>query len=69
MQEERSPMCSASVDESAVSSENGKLDLVAETSTSPVTKASKTPKPGEKASQELISFWKENGFSRLVAIS
>ncbi|XP_058218755.1 uncharacterized protein LOC131329569 [Rhododendron vialii] len=65
-QEERSPMCSASVDESAVSSENGMLDLVAETSTSPVTKASKTPKPGEKASQELISFWKENGFSSLI---
>lgn len=68
MQEEKSSMCSVSMDESAISSESGMLDLVAETSTSPVTKASKTPKPGEKASQEAISFWKENGFSRLLAI-
>ncbi|KAH7849916.1 hypothetical protein Vadar_024872 [Vaccinium darrowii] len=65
-QEEKSSMCSVSMDESAISSESGMLDLVAETSTSPVTKASKTPKPGEKASQEAISFWKENGFSSLI---
>lgn len=64
--EEKSPLCSESMDGTALSSEHGMLDLMPETSTSPVTKACKTPKAGEKASQEAINLWKENGFSSLV---
>ncbi|XP_028099982.1 tRNA (adenine(58)-N(1))-methyltransferase non-catalytic subunit TRM6-like [Camellia sinensis] len=66
VQEEKSPLCSESMDGTALSSEHGMLDLMPETSTSPVTKACKTPKAGEKASQEAINLWKENGFSSLV---
>ncbi|PSS31260.1 TRNA (adenine(58)-N(1))-methyltransferase non-catalytic subunit like [Actinidia chinensis var. chinensis] len=64
--EEKSPLCSISMDETVLSSEKGMLDLVPETSISPATKACKSTKAGEKASQETINLWKENGFSSLI---
>lgn len=44
--------------------ENEMVDLTCESSSSPVTKACRTPKAGEKASAEMIHTWRENGFSR-----
>ncbi|XP_052202415.1 uncharacterized protein LOC127808093 isoform X2 [Diospyros lotus] len=58
--------CSVSMDGPLVPSKNGMLDLIPNTSTSPVLKACKTPKAGEKASSEAINIWKENGFSSLI---
>ncbi|GFZ10374.1 eukaryotic initiation factor 3 gamma subunit family protein [Actinidia rufa] len=66
VQEEKSPLCSISMDETVLSSENGMLDLVPEPSISPAAKACKNTKAGEKASQEAIKLWKENGFSSLI---
>ncbi|KAK9270304.1 hypothetical protein L1049_025882 [Liquidambar formosana] len=57
---------SVSMEEITVSSENGMLELVPETTVSPVTKTFKSTKAGEKASQEAIKLWKENGFSSLI---
>ncbi|KAG5250348.1 tRNA (adenine(58)-N(1))-methyltransferase non-catalytic [Salix suchowensis] len=37
-----------------------------ETTVSPQSKMGKTPKAGEKASEEAIKSWKENGFSSLI---
>ncbi|KAJ6684767.1 TRANSLATION INITIATION FACTOR EIF3-RELATED [Salix purpurea] len=37
-----------------------------ETAVSPQSKMGKTPKAGEKASEEAIKSWKENGFSSLI---
>ncbi|GFY86239.1 eukaryotic initiation factor 3 gamma subunit family protein [Actinidia rufa] len=65
-EEEKSPLCSISMDETVLSSEKGMLDLVPETSIFPATKACKSTKAGEKASQETINLWKENGFSSLI---
>ncbi|KAA8537527.1 hypothetical protein F0562_027135 [Nyssa sinensis] len=55
-----------SMEETALSSENGMLDLITETAASPVIRACKTTKAGEKASKETINLWKENGFSSLI---
>jgi hypothetical protein len=48
------------------SSENGISDLGAENNTFPALRACKAIKAGEKASQEIIHSWKENGFSRYL---
>ncbi|XP_044474500.1 tRNA (adenine(58)-N(1))-methyltransferase non-catalytic subunit trm6-like [Mangifera indica] len=45
------------------SSENGVSDINSE---APVNKVCKPPKAGEKASQEALKLWKENGFSSLL---
>uniref|UniRef100_A0A5B7AUJ1 tRNA (adenine(58)-N(1))-methyltransferase non-catalytic subunit TRM6 n=1 Tax=Davidia involucrata TaxID=16924 RepID=A0A5B7AUJ1_DAVIN len=55
-----------SMEEAVPPSENGMLDLIPETAASPVIKACKATKAGEKASQEAINLWKENGFSSLI---
>ncbi|KAJ0025188.1 hypothetical protein Pint_09387 [Pistacia integerrima] len=47
-------------------SENGVSDLHSEATLSPVNKVCKSPKAGEKASQEAFKLWKENGFSSLI---
>jgi tRNA (adenine58-N1)-methyltransferase non-catalytic subunit len=58
------------MEEISHSSENGISDLGAdnaentENSTFPALRACKAIKAGEKASQEIIDSWKENGFSR-----
>lgn len=49
-----------------VSSGNMKLDPVPETSVSPIIRTGKSQKAGQKASQEAIKHWKENGFSSLI---
>lgn len=66
-------MCaSVSMEEISHSSENGISDLGAdnaeniESSTFPALRACKAIKAGEKASQEIIDSWKENGFSSLI---
>ena len=55
---------SDSVPETTLSSENVVSDIVLETTLSPASKFCKVPKAGEKASQEALKLWKENGFSR-----
>lgn len=55
---------SVSVEDISLSSENGVSDLTLEISHSPVNNVSKSHKVGEKASQEALKLWKENGFSR-----
>lgn len=63
---------SVSMEEISHSSENGISDLGAdnaeniENSTFPALRACKAIKAGEKASQEIIDSWKENGFSSLI---
>ncbi|XAR61666.1 hypothetical protein NMG60_11016148 [Bertholletia excelsa] len=64
--EKTSSLFSKRMDEAAVSSENRMMDITSETSTCPVKKACKTPRAGEKATQEIINLWKENGFSSLI---
>ncbi|PNY16587.1 tRNA (adenine(58)-N(1))-methyltransferase non-catalytic subunit TRM6-like protein, partial [Trifolium pratense] len=60
-------MCaSVSMEEISHSSENGTSDLGAENNTFPALRACKAIKAGEKASQEIIDSWKENGFSSLI---
>lgn len=55
---------SDSMEEISVSSENGMANPIPETTVSPINKTFKSAKAGEKASQEAIKLWKENGFSR-----
>ncbi|KAK7321802.1 hypothetical protein VNO77_32755 [Canavalia gladiata] len=55
----------ASMEEISGSTENGISDLGAE-NTEPAIKVCKGPKAGEKAQQETIDLWKENGFSSLI---
>lgn len=66
-------MCaSVSMEEISHSSENGISDLGAENTentTIPAIKACKATKAGEKASQEIIGLWKENGFSRYLKLN
>ncbi|KAK1554742.1 hypothetical protein Q3G72_016672 [Acer saccharum] len=50
----------------SISSENVVSDIVPETTLSPASKFCKVPKAGEKASQEALKLWKENGFSSLI---
>ncbi|KAF7817641.1 tRNA (adenine(58)-N(1))-methyltransferase non-catalytic subunit trm6 [Senna tora] len=60
---------SVSMDETSSSSGNGTSDLSAEgieTTIIPPVRACKSIKAGEKAQQETIDLWKENGFSSLV---
>ncbi|KAK2434790.1 tRNA (adenine(58)-N(1))-methyltransferase non-catalytic subunit trm6 [Trifolium repens] len=60
-------MCaSVSMEGISHSSENGISDLGAENNTFPALRACKAIKAGEKASQEIIHSWKENGFSSLI---
>ncbi|OWM74988.1 hypothetical protein CDL15_Pgr021339 [Punica granatum] len=53
-------------DEIPHSSETEMVDTTCESSASPVIKACKSPKAGEKASREMIHTWRENGFSSLI---
>lgn len=62
MQEQKSS--SVSMEDISLSSENAVSDLILESNHSPVNKISKSHKVGEKASQETLKLWKENGFSR-----
>ncbi|XP_076956171.1 uncharacterized protein LOC143631234 [Bidens hawaiensis] len=55
------PSNSVSMEETTVSPEDGKPDAEKN-----VSKINKTAKPGEKASQDAIKLWKENGFSSLI---
>lgn len=48
-----------------VSTENAVSDVVPET-TAEGNKPNKTPKAGEKASEEIVQHWKENGFSGYI---
>ncbi|XP_059636291.1 uncharacterized protein LOC132278509 [Cornus florida] len=57
---------SLNMGETALSSEHGSLNSISETAASPVIKACKATKAGEKASQEAINIWRENGFSSLI---
>ncbi|KAK0575436.1 hypothetical protein LWI29_000469 [Acer saccharum] len=57
---------SDSVPETSLSSENVVSDIVLETTLSPASKFCKAPKAGDKASQEALKLWKENGFSSLI---
>ncbi|TXG52071.1 hypothetical protein EZV62_021240 [Acer yangbiense] len=50
----------------SISSENVVSDIVPETTLSPASKFCKAPNAGEKASQEALKLWKENGFSSLI---
>ncbi|RDY13012.1 tRNA (adenine(58)-N(1))-methyltransferase non-catalytic subunit trm6, partial [Mucuna pruriens] len=56
---------STSMEEMSHSSEDGISDLGAE-NTKPVIEVHKAPKAGEKAQNEIIDLWKENGFSSLI---
>lgn len=53
-----------SVEEISSPSEKEMSDLIPETSDSLVNKSGKSRKAGNKASQQAIDLWKENGFSR-----
>ena len=53
---------SISMEEMSLPSNHEAAD--SETTVSPQSKMGKTPKAGEKASEEAIKSWKENGFSR-----
>ncbi|VVA22436.1 PREDICTED: tRNA [Prunus dulcis] len=55
-----------SMEEVSLASENVITDLIPESTSSPVIKMSKPAKLGEKAPQEIISSWKEHGFSCLI---
>ncbi|XP_050888369.1 uncharacterized protein LOC127093475 isoform X4 [Lathyrus oleraceus] len=57
---------SVSMEEASHSPENGISDIGAENTTFPALKAYKATKAGEKASQEILDSWKENGFSSLI---
>ncbi|KAL5778191.1 hypothetical protein ACOSP7_011117 [Xanthoceras sorbifolium] len=57
---------SVSMEDISLSSENVVSDIIPETTLSPVSKFCKAPKAGEKASQEALMLWKENGFSSLI---
>lgn len=53
-----------SVEEISSPSKKEMSDLIPETSDSLVNKSGKSRKAGNKASQQAIELWKENGFSR-----
>ncbi|XP_048440263.1 tRNA (adenine(58)-N(1))-methyltransferase non-catalytic subunit trm6-like [Pyrus x bretschneideri] len=55
-----------STEEVTLTSENVISEPVPESTSSPVIKISKPAKLGENAPQEIISSWKENGFSSLI---
>ncbi|KAJ6392281.1 hypothetical protein OIU77_026102 [Salix suchowensis] len=55
---------SISMEEMSLPSNHEAAD--SETTVSPQSKMGKTPKAGEKASEEAIKSWKENGFSSLI---
>lgn len=60
---------SVSMEDISLSSENGVSDLILEANHSPVNKISKSHKVGEKASQETLKLWKENGFSSMIVVA
>lgn len=60
---------SVSMEDISLSSENGVSDLILEASHSPVNNVSKSHKAGEKASQETLKLWKENGFSSMIVVA
>lgn len=62
-----SPPNTVNMEETNLSSEKGVSELP-ETAASPVVKAYKASKAGEKAPREAIKLWRENGFSRLIAL-
>lgn len=55
-----------SVEEISSPSKKEMSDLIPETSDSLVNKSGKSRKAGNKASQQAIELWKENGFSSLI---
>eukprot|EP00257_Ricinus_communis_P018372 XP_015577080.1 tRNA (adenine(58)-N(1))-methyltransferase non-catalytic subunit trm6 [Ricinus communis] len=57
---------SISMEEIPESSENQVADLDHDATASPISKMSKAPKAGERASEEALKLWKENGFSSLI---
>ncbi|XP_027331882.1 tRNA (adenine(58)-N(1))-methyltransferase non-catalytic subunit trm6 isoform X2 [Abrus precatorius] len=57
---------SASMEEISSPSENEISDLGAENTEPAIKVCNKAPKAGEKAQQETIDLWKENGFSSLI---
>lgn len=65
LQEETLPAAhSCGVEEVGISSEHDCMEITPETIPSPIIKPCKSVKPGQKAPQEAIKLWKENGFSR-----
>lgn len=57
---------SVGMEEIPPSTENEITDLIPETTVSLVNKMSKSTKAGNKAPQQAIDLWKENGFSSLI---
>lgn len=57
---------SVGMEEIPPSTENEITDLIPETTVSLVNKMGKSTKAGNKASQQAIDLWKENGFSSLI---
>ncbi|XP_009613532.1 uncharacterized protein [Nicotiana tomentosiformis] len=57
---------SCGVEEVGISSEHDCMEITPETIPSPIIKPCKSVKPGQKAPQEAIKLWKENGFSSLI---
>ncbi|XP_022144389.1 tRNA (adenine(58)-N(1))-methyltransferase non-catalytic subunit trm6 [Momordica charantia] len=55
-----------SMDESAVPSTDQPSELNSESIVSPLTKAFKCAKAGDKAPSEVVNSWKENGFTSLI---
>jgi tRNA (adenine-N(1)-)-methyltransferase non-catalytic subunit len=55
---------SVGMEEIPPSTENEITDLIPETTVSLVNKMGKSTKAGNKAPQQAIDLWKENGFSR-----
>jgi tRNA (adenine-N(1)-)-methyltransferase non-catalytic subunit len=55
---------SVGMEEIPPSTENEIADIIPETTVSLVNKMSKSTKAGNKAPQQAIDLWKENGFSR-----
>ncbi|KAJ4702106.1 tRNA (adenine(58)-N(1))-methyltransferase non-catalytic subunit TRM6 [Melia azedarach] len=60
---------SVSTEDLPLSSENGISELITDATLSPANKICKAPKAGEKASQETLKWWKENGFSSLIIVA
>lgn len=59
------PLNSGNMDELMATPENNNSDIL-ETAASPVSKACKAAKAGEKAPKEAIKSWRETGFSSLI---
>ncbi|XP_024026582.1 tRNA (adenine(58)-N(1))-methyltransferase non-catalytic subunit trm6 isoform X2 [Morus notabilis] len=63
LKDQTSPVCP---EEICDESENGKSNILLEDSLSPVIRSCKSVKAGEKAPEEVVKLWKENGFSSLI---